>query len=75
MMMETNNPGKKEKKLSLRKAPQAPKRFSSSFILYYTEMKVQIKADIGGKASVRPMLCSLVFSDKLLLLFIFVYSR
>ena len=56
-----NSPSKRKKRSKLRRAPQAPKRFRSSFILYNTQMKVNIKADLGSNASVRPLLTSLNF--------------
>ena len=36
----------------LRKAPQAPRRFKSSYILFFMEKQKEIKAELGEKASV-----------------------
>jgi len=44
-------PIKKKRKSNLRKAPQAPKRFKSSYILFFVHVQVKIKAELGGGAS------------------------
>lgn len=49
--ISNEKPSKKKRKLSLCKAPQAPKRFRSSFILFFSHVKVQIKAELGEKAT------------------------
>lgn len=46
-------PKRKRDASSLRKAPQAPKRFKSSYILFFMAKQNEIKAKIGPKASVR----------------------
>jgi len=45
-------PKRKRDASSLRKAPQAPKRFKSSYILFFMAKQNEIKAKIGPKASV-----------------------
>ena len=46
-------PNNKKRKSTLRKAPQAPKRFKSSYIIFIVHVQVKIKVELGGKASVR----------------------
>jgi len=41
---------KKKAKSPLRKAPQAPKRFKSSYILFFMHVQEKIKAELNGKA-------------------------
>jgi len=41
----------KNGKVIMRKAPQAPKRFRSSYILFYAHVRDEIKTALGGKAS------------------------
>ena len=50
----TAKPAKKKRDgpSSLRKAPGAPKRFKSSYILFFMEKQKEIKAELGEKASV-----------------------
>lgn len=43
---------KRDGSSSLRKAPGAPKRFKSSYILFFMEKQKEIKAELGDKASV-----------------------
>ena len=47
---------KKKKPSPLRKAPQAPKRFKSSYILFFLHVQVKAKAELGARASVRMLL-------------------
>jgi len=45
--------GKKKRDLShLRKAPQAPKRFKSSYICFFMAKQPEIKEEFGDKATV-----------------------
>lgn len=48
--------GKKNKKKrdgsTLRKAPQAPKRFKSSYICFFMAKQPEIKEELGDKATV-----------------------
>lgn len=45
--------GKKKRDSSaLRKAPQAPKRFKSSYIMFFMAKQQKIKAELGAGASV-----------------------
>jgi hypothetical protein len=37
---------------TLRKAPQAPKRFKSSYICFFMEKQPEIKEELGSKATV-----------------------
>lgn len=48
------NKRKKHVASSLRKAPQAPKRFKSSYICFFTAKRDEVKAEIGGT----PTVCS-----------------
>lgn len=43
---------KKRNANSLRKAPQAPKRFKSSYICFFTAKQAEIKAELGGTPTV-----------------------
>lgn len=43
---------KKKRESTLRKAPQAPKRFKSSYIIFFMAQQDIIKNEIGPKASV-----------------------
>jgi len=43
---------KKRDASTLRKAPQAPKRFKSSYIMFFMAKQQEIKAELGGGASV-----------------------
>ena len=45
-------PRKKRNGTLLRKAPQAPKRFKSSYILFFMEKQEQIKAELPKGSSV-----------------------
>ena len=47
--------GKRKGNSALRKAPQAPKRFKSSYILFFIHEQVNIQTELGGKASVRTL--------------------
>jgi hypothetical protein len=51
-----DSPGRKNKKKrdsnSLRKAPQAPKRFKSSYICFFMAKQPEIKVFLGDKATV-----------------------
>jgi len=47
-----SSPIKKKGKSTLRKAPQAPKRFKSSYILFFLDVQAKIKAEFDGKVSV-----------------------
>jgi hypothetical protein len=51
---ETSSPKRKKKRdlSSLRKAPQAPKRFKSSYICFFTSKQPEIKEELGDKATV-----------------------
>lgn len=55
---KVGTPNKKKGKSTLRKAPQAPKRFKSSYILFFVHVQVKIKAELGGRASVRALFIS-----------------
>lgn len=60
----TTKPGAKRKREStLRKAPGAPKRFKSSYILFFMAHRDEIKNELGAHASV---------SDCVVLLFLFL---
>ena len=54
-------PIKKKRKTSMRKAPQAPKRFKSSYILFFLHVQVKIQDELGGKVSVRILFNSIIF--------------
>jgi hypothetical protein len=43
---------KKRDNTSLRKAPQAPKRFKSSYICFFMAKQPEIKEELGDKATV-----------------------
>lgn len=43
---------KKRDSAALRKAPQAPKRFKSSYICFFMEKQPEIKQELGPKATV-----------------------
>jgi hypothetical protein len=43
---------KKRDNSALRKAPQAPKRFKSSYICFFMAKQPEIKDDLGDKATV-----------------------
>jgi hypothetical protein len=43
---------KRKRESSLRKAPGAPKRFKSSYILFFMAQREEIKRELGSKASV-----------------------
>lgn len=45
---------KKHGAAALRKAPQAPKRFKSSYIMFFTAKRDEVKAELGGT----PTVCS-----------------
>lgn len=47
-----NKPVKKKRESTLRKAPQAPKRFKSSYIIFFMAQQDIIKNELGPKASV-----------------------
>ena len=44
--------GTKKRKDTLRKAPQAPKRFKSSYICFFMAKQPEIKVSLGDKATV-----------------------
>ena len=48
----TIRPVRKSRKTVMRKALHAPKRFKSSYILFFMQVHVEIKAELGGKVSV-----------------------
>lgn len=50
---------KKRDASTLRKAPQAPKRFKSSYIMFFMAKQQEIKAELGGGASVSSHECFL----------------
>jgi hypothetical protein len=52
----------KKKHPSLRKAPQAPKRFKSSYICFFMAKQPEIKQELGEKATVSERLCIAVQS-------------
>jgi len=43
---------KKKRHSALRKAPQAPKRFKSSYICFFMAKQPEIKEELGEKATV-----------------------
>ena len=47
-----NGSKKKRDNSSLRKAPQAPKRFKSSYICFFMAKQPEIKEELGEKATV-----------------------
>jgi len=47
-----NGRGKKRDDSQFRKAPQAPKRFKSSYIFFFTENQAKVKEQLGPQASV-----------------------
>ena len=57
-----SSPIEKKRKSDLRKAPQAPKRFKSSYILFFVHIQAKIKAELGRGASVRTLFSSFTFS-------------
>jgi hypothetical protein len=48
----TSTKTKRKRESSLRKAPGAPKRFKSSYILFFMAQREEIKRELGSKASV-----------------------
>lgn len=44
-------PSKRKLKTTLRKAPQAPKRFKSNYILFFEHVQEAIRAELDGKSS------------------------
>ena len=56
-LTENKPPTKKAKRkkhgaVGLRKAPQAPKRFKSSYICFFTAKRDEVKAELGGTPTV-----------------------
>ena len=48
----TSKSVKKSRKVTMRKSLHAPKRFKSSYILFFMQVKDKIKAELGGNVSV-----------------------
>jgi hypothetical protein len=59
----TTKPAKRKRESTLRKAPGAPKRFKSSYILFFMAHRDEIKNELGAHASV---------SDCVVFLFLFL---
>ena len=73
----TKNAGKinKRKRCDMRKAPQAPKRFKSSYILFCMHIQTKIKAEPNEKLSVRTISDSIIsITSTLLLIFFHPYQ-
>lgn len=49
---DTTKPTKRKRESTLRKAPGAPKRFKSSYILFFMAHRDEIKNELGANASV-----------------------
>ncbi len=64
-----SKPVKKKRESTLRKAPQAPKRFKSSYIIFFMAQQDIIKNELGPKASV-----SKYFFDRCKTLFSYPYD-
>ncbi len=55
----TKSNKKKRDSSTLRKAPQAPKRFKSSYILFFMAKQQEIKDSLGPSATVSPLVFNL----------------